>query len=194
MKIVRYILGAISAVSALIFLILAIRLCSVIGGIPAEATGTVLTDEFIQADCVRHALSYQRAMLFVAAFVLALTSLLAFLFKSSDKSLTSSIFKWVSLLTLITTCFGAALAPAPDAISVLMYDPVVYKGHVTDKYEGQDKDGNHKYILEFDGKSTISVNSSEYNKAQQGKNYYLVYFGTELFGAYDAMTYSLPEN
>ena len=192
MKIVRYILGAISAVSALIFLIIAIRLCSIIGGIPTEATGTVLTDEFIQADCVRHALTYQRAMLFVAAFVLALTSLLAFLFKSSDRSLLASIIKWVTLLSLMTTCFGAALAPAPDAISVLMYDPVVYQGHVTGKYEGQDKDGNYKYILEFDGKSTITVNSSEYNQAQQGKNYYLVYFGTELLEAYDAMKYSLP--
>ena len=187
MKIVRYILGGICALTAILFLILAIRLSIIIGDIPTEATGTVLTHEFIMTDCARHSLSYQRAMLFATAPFLALTSLGAIFIKKFDDKILPSIYNWLFVISIMTTCISAALAPAPDAVSVLTYEPVVYEGHVSDMYsEGS------SYYLVFNGKSSINVSSSEYYNVKPGANYYLDYFGNELSGAYDPSTYTLP--
>lgn len=194
MKIIRYILGAICTLLAIIFLIAAIRLSSMIGAIPAEATGTVLTNEFIMSDCARHALTYQRAMLFVSSAILGITGICTILIKRLDKSILTSIFNWIFIISILTKCILAVLEPAPDAVSVLSYKPQIRQGSVTEMYQEQYSSGSVKYVLEFGSGNRLTVSSTEYYSAQPGKIYYLVYFGTELFEAYDPNTYSLPES
>ena len=165
-----------------------------------EATGTVLTDEFIRSDCTRTAYFFQMLMSFIAAF----TSFISVLYsgisllrdrKTGDSALFAfynirRIISYVALM--IATCI-MFFYPLSRTDAVLHNDPEVVMAYFDHKYEDYDSDGDKRYYIVYSNGTRSSVSKTTYDEADPGDYYYLVFFGDKHVRTYDGSRYTLPQ-
>ena len=165
-----------------------------------EATGTVLTDEFIRSDCTRTTYFFQMLMSFIAAF----TSFISVLYSGISllrerKTGDSALFAYynirkvfTSIMMIIMTCV-VFFFPFSRTNAVLHNDPEVVMAYFDHKYEDYDSDGDKRYYIVYSNGTRSSVSKTTYDEADPGDYYYLVFFGDKHVRTYDGSRYTLPQ-
>lgn len=176
-----------SAIAAVVLILVGIITLTNASSI-TEPTGTVLTENFIEAYSYKKAYQSLGEASLVSVFFLVGTMLLALLWNTSRRSLPGKIAIVVMMLAIPVVYLGKIM---PENIDILVHKPHVETVSVFSRTVSHGrKHSYYKFIFSNGKKGRVSY--EEYKNVPDGAEYYIIVCGQECTGAFNADSYSLP--